>query len=917
MTDSPIDALARALADGQSPDWSAAESAAATEHDRRLVRRLRRIETIATHARTATPWIDAPAHVLSPGSIWGRLRILGTLGAGTYGVVYRAFDPSLDREVALKVMKPRAARSSTATAVEEGRLLARVQHPNVVSVYGADCVDDHVGIWMELIHGQTLEEMLHASGPIDAEQATRIGIDLCRALEAVHRSGLVHGDVKAANVIRGDDGRVVLMDFGAGREHAQAPNLEHLTGTPAYLAPEVLDGATSSAQSDCYSAGVVIYRLLTGAYPVSAQSLADLRRLHSDKARTRLVDARPAVKARLARAVDRALAQEPSARQATAAEFAADLEASLRTPVWRQPATIGLGVAAIVVAIGTVWGILSWSLHTRGPGDGLQVPQQVMGRPSLDGRLFSFVDGYGGLHTWNAVTGESRAVSQALVTGEVSGYSAISAGADAVAYNVWRTDRAWELRILALPNGAPKAVIPRETAFNPIPMDWSRDGRQILCTFDERDGSKDLALVPVDGSTPKIIATFRTPIWNAASLSPDGRYVAVFDREAHLSILGIDGRVRTSLDRHGERPFWTPDGRHILFAGPSPGNRDRAHWIASVTDGVVGGDPTVTTVPRAFALQAIAPDGRLVATETIFRKEIYIAPFDPTGSPAVGPPSRASPTRIGDHVGPSWSDDSRLLAFMDISGPARRLVTRDVSTGVEQIVPPTAQSIGGRSVQWMPDRRSVVVYVFEPHDQIGFYRVNLATGQAQPLVLTPQSSHNNFQVTEKGRRLVYFDQANRLVSRNLETGGENPVASVAIPEPFAISPGGQSVAFIDSRTDGGRRLQSIEVWTAGDGLHRILDWPSGRARLQTWTPSGDILFTVSRTTEQRSVDAQELMMISPRDGQPRDLGFSFVFDGANTVAVSPDGKRLAYTETSNRTTLHVLAQGLQPDPPGK
>ena len=202
---------------------------------------------------------------------WGSLVLLESLGTGGFGEVYRAFDPALQREVALKLHRVDSASEGSRRWLDEARRLARVRHPNVLTVHGADERDGRAGIWTELLRGRTLEDGLGAHGPLSAREATLIGVDLCRALAAVHSVGLVHGDVKAANVIREgtkassatDSGRIVLLDFGAAHERT-AEAASGTAGTPLVAAPEVLAGEPASAAADIYSLGVLLYRLVSG-----------------------------------------------------------------------------------------------------------------------------------------------------------------------------------------------------------------------------------------------------------------------------------------------------------------------------------------------------------------------------------------------------------------------------------------------------------------------------------------------------------------------------------------------------------------------------------------------------------------------------------------------------------------------------
>ena len=151
--------------------------------------------------------------------------------------------------------------------LEEARRLARVRHTHVVQVYGAEQHDGRVGLWMELVRGESLEQTVQTRGVFGAREAALIGLDLCAALAAVHGAGLLHRDVKAQNVMRESGGRLVLMDFGTGEELS---GTNRLVGTPLYLAPEIFRGQRASVQSDLYSVGVLLFYLVTGKFPVNA-----------------------------------------------------------------------------------------------------------------------------------------------------------------------------------------------------------------------------------------------------------------------------------------------------------------------------------------------------------------------------------------------------------------------------------------------------------------------------------------------------------------------------------------------------------------------------------------------------------------------------------------------------------------------
>jgi hypothetical protein len=221
--DRALAGLAASVADGDPIDWAAVESGAFAL-DRRLVRHLRLVENISALHRSIPPEDDdqfgVPATPEPEGPRWGRLILLEQIGRGSSGDVYRAWDRDLHREVALKLLKepgPEASASDThARVMQEARHLARIRHPHVVQVYGAEQHDGRVGLWMELVRGESLEQIVAERGPFGPGEAAVIGQDLCAALAAVHGAGLLHRDVKAQNVVRENGGRTVLMDFGTG-----------------------------------------------------------------------------------------------------------------------------------------------------------------------------------------------------------------------------------------------------------------------------------------------------------------------------------------------------------------------------------------------------------------------------------------------------------------------------------------------------------------------------------------------------------------------------------------------------------------------------------------------------------------------------------------------------------------------------
>ena len=197
----------------------------------------------------------------------------------------------------------------------------------MATVYGADHIGGRVGLWMELVKGRTLAELLRTHGPFSAREAALIGLDLCRALAAVHGAGLLHGDIKAHNVMREEGGRTVLMDFGTGKELTldrggrNAGPVNDFAGTPLYLAPEVFEGQPRTKATDIYSLGVLLYHLVTDSYPVEGRTREDVQAAHRRQERHHLRDIRPDLPEEFVQAVQRALDPNPRHRYQGAGAF--------------------------------------------------------------------------------------------------------------------------------------------------------------------------------------------------------------------------------------------------------------------------------------------------------------------------------------------------------------------------------------------------------------------------------------------------------------------------------------------------------------------------------------------------------------------------------------------------------------------
>ena len=319
-----------------------------------------------------SPSPPTPAELGLPERL-GRYELRRWIGEGGFGYVFEAFDPQLDRSVAVKIARP--DRAMTAEQVErfltEARRAAGLQHPGIVPIHDVGRDGPWCYIVSDLIEGTNLATVLAASRgsgepAATIERSTQIVAEVAAALEYAHRRGLVHRDIKPANILIGGDGRVFLADFGIAVPWDQLPSGATISaGTAAYMPPEQLVAERSqiSPRGDIYSLGVVLYELLAGRLPFSDSDIGAARiampgpdAIAADPPPPSKLH--PAVPAALDAACLRAMARDPARRFRSADEFRRTLVAAIRPKSWsrRQRALVAL-IAALLVACAAVVGV--------------------------------------------------------------------------------------------------------------------------------------------------------------------------------------------------------------------------------------------------------------------------------------------------------------------------------------------------------------------------------------------------------------------------------------------------------------------------------------------------------------------------------------------------------------------------------
>jgi serine/threonine protein kinase len=205
----------------------------------------------------------------------GRYQVQETIGTGAHSRVARGFDPLIGRHVAIKLFSPSLARGEARERfLREARVVGQISHPSIVALHdmGIEESSSTPYLVMDLVEGQSLEQIL-AKGSLPFPRACSWSAEVAMALAVAHRKGIIHGDVKPANILIAADGRVKLTDFGMARLASHDTLSAPLLGTPAYWCPEQILGKAQDARSDLFSLGVVLYEMLTGLRPFDADSL--------------------------------------------------------------------------------------------------------------------------------------------------------------------------------------------------------------------------------------------------------------------------------------------------------------------------------------------------------------------------------------------------------------------------------------------------------------------------------------------------------------------------------------------------------------------------------------------------------------------------------------------------------------------
>ncbi|RPI26875.1 MAG: serine/threonine-protein kinase [Acidobacteria bacterium] len=759
--------LAELVSDGASIDWNAVEASLSGERERQVAAKLRALSEMSEPPPVVA---DAEMQSTAASGSWGHLAILEKIDEGRFSQVFRARDLWLDHLVALKLIRQPGWTRSAPAVISEAHRMAQVRHPNVARIYGAEAQDGSVGLWMELIEGETLENCVLDRGPMSPAEATAICVDLCRALAAVYDAGFLHCDLKARNVMRERGGRTVLMDFGIGRPLEDCAG--SVSGTPLYMAPELLAGGIPSLESEIYSLGVLLFFLLTGTHPVYGKTIEEIAEAHARGQARLLADIRPDLPNGLVQVVEKALSSRPANRFHSPGE----MEKALRSAVTEVTQALNRGRIRRFLYAGIAVLLLSsalfWTLSTRKA----ERPESALAVvPLTSSPAWEFFPTFSPDGSQVAFQSNGNNRNQDIyvkLVGSEDSTLRLTDDPRSEYDPAWSPDNRWIafvrwLRadrysvVLKPPIGglerpltevgrSPGLVgLNRGITWHPagewlVLCDTAGNGRQALyrvsITSEER---RQLTFPPAEGSGDADPAFSPDGRWLAFTRfvgenSPDVHLLALTEE---LTPLAMPKPVTKSHD--SQAPVWAPDGRDILFVRRVP-------WAASLWRVAAFEKETPHRVPitSQSMVPAVSPSSRRLAY-AYNRMSADLWEFDKPAPGARLTAKYPAPSTFVDMV-PQYSPDGSRIAFQSARSGSLEIwaCQRDGSKPIQ------LTGLGMAELPaWSPDGGQIVLSAIDEEGS-HVYQVNSYGGNLRRL--TSGRCDNKWPSYSRDGRWIYF-----------------------------------------------------------------------------------------------------------------------------------------------------------------
>jgi Tol biopolymer transport system component len=869
---------------------------------------------------------------LAVGAKVGPYEVLGVVGRGGMGEVYRAHDPRLGRQVALKLLPLEYAQDAARLKrfAEEARAIGALNHPNILDIHDVGVLDERPYVVTELLEGETLAQRLSRVGALSPREAVEWALQAARGLAAAHEKGIVHRDLKPANLFLTRDDRLKILDFGLAKRGAPeigSPGASvdstaltrpgALLGTVTYMSPEQAKGLPLDPRSDIFSFGVVLYEMLAGRHPfrmsTDAETLSAI--LHDDP--EPVVVGNPCVPGGLSRLVQRCLAKKPEERFRSAHDLAFALEAvsspsgTLATaggarqarPAWSPPhgALVWLALGGLVAASAFV----GWLLGPRRAADTatwlgagsrrLTSDARWASEPVLspDGSLVAFTSGRSGnpdIWVSGVAGGEALRLTDNpgadrhpawFPDGQAIAFASDRSGRNAI----WKVPRLGGTPLQIVPEGDHPAL--------------SRDGRWIAFSRPAEGAHSRILVAPIDRpEAAQQVTGAQDGLWDHVhpAWSPDGCTICYAAFRELWVVPASGGRARRLTEGQvGDfDPTWSPDGRWIYFSSQREGAlgvwrmRPNGRGIQRITPGSgPESEPSLSGDGRRLAYTTYLDDQDVVVVRRPTRERFLVA----------GP--------AGDSL-PALAPDGSAVVYVSDRGGTTDLWVQELSdSGRSRGTPRQLTAQRGDEVlpAFSPDGRWVA-YVNVDEGRRDLFVVPLAGGLPRRLTTDPAlDTHPAW--SPDGSRLAFVSG---------RAGGDHVFVlrvegGRAVGEPAPVTAGGATDFFPAWLADGSQiafartEKDRSDIWIArvDGGVARPLT-RGAEATFAKWDPGAGALLVAGSWGGPRTV-LQHVWSTGrtvPLDPAIEDEPVAGVFD------VSRDGQLLAYTRREQHGDIWLL-----------
>ena len=839
---------------------------------------------------------------LSAGTKLGPYEILAPIGAGGMGEVYRAKDPRLGREVAIKVLP--ALFSQDADRLhrfeQEARAAGILNHPNITAVHDIGTADGAPYIVTELLEGETLRQRI-STGPVPVRKAIDYAVQIAKGLAAAHEKGIVHRDLKPENLFLTKDGRVKILDFGlaklkAEKEGGSQTDLQTISGTEpgvvlgtmGYMAPEQVRGKAADARSDIFAFGTILYEMLSGQRAFRGDTAADTITAILTKEPPDLAQTNKEIHPGLDRLVRHALEKNPEERFQSARDIAFDLESlsGLSAPTsavampaaparkrWVGPALVA---ALLALAVGLVAGYHSGKKAGYVPPPNYQ--QLTFRRGELytarfapDGQTVIYAAAWDGRPVEVFATRTDRPESRVfgLVGADVA---SISKSGEMLVFVDRHIEeafiRAGTLAQVSVSGG----VAPREISTDVQWADWGPDGASYALVRDVNSRSQ------LEYPAGKVL--YQTSGWiSHPRVSPAGDLVAFLDHPIRRD----DGGSVVVVDRSGKKAVlagvystvqglaWSWNGKEVWFTGTRTGGNRAVHAVT-----LSGSERLLARVTESLTLQDIAKDGRVLVSHDVIRIGVlgrgageakerdlswldWSAAFDisadgktllfsetgegsgPGYSCFIRGTDGSAPVRLGDGVAMAISPDGRWVTANTPREENPKLWLYPTGAGDKRLLPTGNLGIES-SGDWLHDSKRIVFTASEPGHGSRIFLMDTTGGS--PRALSPEGYRLSPRtVSPDDKRVAVIGPDRKRYLYRLEGGEPQPIPGLAPEEtPAGWSGDGRSL-YIYRRRDIPARITKLDVVTGRREFWKEL-MPGDGAGIQDVapiipTPSGE------------------------------------------------------------------------------